>query len=64
MADGMEVQSDVALSDDCGSLSDEGSNGGLAVVSGNQKFQEQFLLFWMTELQSRNPSGEYRHLVN
>ena len=38
MADGMEVQSDVALSDECGSLSDEDSNGGPVVVSGNQKF--------------------------
>ena len=38
MADGMEVQSDVALSDECGSLSDEDNNGGPVVVIGNLKF--------------------------
>ena len=33
MADGMEVQSDVALSDECGSLREEDSNGGPVVVN-------------------------------
>ena len=33
-----EVQSDVVLSDECGSLSDEDSNGGPVVVTGNLKF--------------------------
>ena len=29
---------------ECGNLSDEDSNGSPVVVSGNQNFQEQFLL--------------------
>ena len=41
----MEVQSDVALSDECGSLSEEDSNGGPVVVIGNLKLQGMFLLF-------------------
>ena len=39
MAESMEIQSDVALSDECGSLSDEDSNGGPVVVIGILKFQ-------------------------
>ena len=40
MAESMEIQSDVALSDECGSLSDEESNGGPVVVIGILKFQD------------------------